>query len=334
MSRPRFGIGLRALPSPAECGRLGRLAEDLGFDVVSVFGDVGLGDPPPIAALLAIAAATKVVAVGPACLNPYTMHPVEIAGAMAELDLASNGRAYLGLARGAWLKTIGVEQPQPVERLREAAAVVTLLLSGDTGGFHGEVFTVRPGFTLSSPPRRRSLPLLIGAWGRQTVTMAGEIADELKVGGSADPNVVPVMRERLDAGAARAGRPGQATGIVLGAVTVVDPDGAAARRFARTAVARYFEVVANLDPAARLPSGLLDGVRARLATGDIAGAGQIIPDDVLDRFCFAGTPEQVLRQVHDVAGSGASRIEFGQPFGLDRDTGLRLLAGRVLSDFR
>jgi 5,10-methylenetetrahydromethanopterin reductase len=332
MSGPRFGIGMRANSSPAECARLGRVAEDLGFDVISVFSD--LGDPPPIPALLAIAAATSVVALGPACLNPYTMHPVEIASGMAQLDLASGGRAYLGLARGAWLKTIGVAQPKPVQSIREAASVVRLLLSGEASGFHGGVFRISPGFTLSSPVPRRPLPLLVGAWGRQTVTMAGEIADELKVGGSANPDIVPVMRERLEAGAARAGRAAQATGIALGAVTVVDPDGVAARRHARTAVARYFEVVADLDPSAGVPAGLLDAVRARLAKGDVAGAGETIPDDVLDRFCFAGTPEQVARQVHDVIAQGASRIEFGQPFGLDRDAGLHLLAERVMSEFR
>jgi 5,10-methylenetetrahydromethanopterin reductase len=300
--------------------------------VISVFGD--LGDPAPIPALVAIASATSIVALGPACLNPYTMHPVEIAGAMAELDLASDGRACVGLARGAWLNTIGVAQPNAARSIREAASVVRLLLSGEAGGFHGEVFSISPGFTLSAPVPRRSLPLLIGAWGRQTVTMAGEIADELKVGGSANPDIVPVMRERLELGAARAGRPARCTGIVLGAVTVVDPDANAARRYARTAVARYFEVVANLDPTVRLPAGLLDVVRARLAHGDIAGAGETIPDDVLDRFCFAGTPEQVSRQVHQVIASGASRIEFGQPFGLDCDAGLRLLAERVLPEFR
>lgn len=332
MSQPRFGIGLRANASPAESARLGRLAEELGFDVVSVFAD--LGDRPPIAALLAVAAATKFVALGPACLNPYTMHPIEIAGVMADLDLASGGRSYLGLARGAWLRTIGVEQSKPVETLREAAIVVGLLMSGDAGGFQGDVFSVAPGFTLSYRLPGRPLPLLIGAWGAQTVTMAGEIADELKVGGSANPDIVPVMQKRLEAGAARAGRPAQATGIVLGAVTVVDPDGKAARRHARTAVARYFEVVAELDPTARLPVGLLEGVRARLARGDIAGAGETIPDDVLDRFCFAGTPEQVSRQVREVIAKGASRIEFGQPFGLDCDVGLRFLAERVLPEFR
>ena len=36
-------------------------------------------------------------------LNPYTLHPMEIAGQIAVLDLATHGRAYLGLARGSWL---------------------------------------------------------------------------------------------------------------------------------------------------------------------------------------------------------------------------------------
>ena len=306
MTRPRFGIGLRADPSTAESARLGRLAEDLGVDVVSVFGD--LGDPPPMPALLAIASATSRVTLGPACLNPYTMHPVEIADAMAELDMASNGRAYLGLARGAWLESIGVAQPKPVHAIREAARVARSRV-------------------------RASLPLLIGAWGPRTVTMAGEIADELKVGGSANPDLVPVMRARLEAGATQAGRGAHATGIVLGAVTVVDHDGGAARRCARTAVARYFEVVASLDPTVHLPEGLLATVRAHLARGNAAGAGEAIPDDLLDRFCFAGNPEQVSRRVHEILERGASRVEFGQPFGLEPDAGLRLLAG-IVSEFR
>ena len=40
---------------------------------------------------------------------------------------------------------------------------------------------------------------MIGTWGKQTATMAGELADEIKVGGSANPGMVghlqPAMRE-------------------------------------------------------------------------------------------------------------------------------------------
>ena len=42
--------------------------------------------------------ATERVRLGPAALNPSTLHPVELAGQAAALDLATSGRAYLGLA--------------------------------------------------------------------------------------------------------------------------------------------------------------------------------------------------------------------------------------------
>jgi len=328
----RFGVGLRADRNISEYGRLGRLAEELGFDVVSVFAD--LGYQPPLQALLEVAAATDRVSLGPACLNPYTVHPVEIAGQVAALDVASNGRAYLGLAKGAWLASIGLSQPRPVQTIREAAEVVRMLLAGDSAGYRGEVFTVEPGFRLRHNLVRTSAPLLIGGWGERTVALAGEIADELKVGGSANALLVPVMLSRLAKGAARAGREAGSTGVVMGAVTVVDDDGAAARDRARSAVAMYFEVVARLDPTVAVLSGLVEQIGRLLKAGDERGAGRLITDDLLDRFAFSGTPEQVARQVRDIFDAGASRVEFGAPFGLGREGGLRLLGKRVLSQFR
>ena len=58
--------------------------------------------------------------------------------------------------------------------------------------------------------------------------------------------------------------------------------------------------------------------------------GEEIPDDVLDRFAFAGTPDDVAQQVSSIFAAGASRVEFGAPFGLDSITGLRMLGERLL----
>ena len=160
---------------------------------------------------------------------------------------------------------------------------------------------------------RTRVPLLVGGWGPRMVALAGEIAEELKVGGSANPNIVAVMRKRLAVGAARVGRSPEATGIVLGAVTVVDEDGAAARRLARSAVERYYRLVARFDP-----------------TAPLAADGSELPDDVLDLFAFAGTPDDVARHASEVFAAGASRVEFGAPFGLDPGRGLLLLGERVL----
>ncbi len=86
--------------------------------------------------------------VGPTCLNPFTLHPVEIAGQIAALDRASHGRAFLGLAAGAWLEGLGVDTRRPLETMREAWEVVRRLLAGDTSGFAGKRFTLPPGARL------------------------------------------------------------------------------------------------------------------------------------------------------------------------------------------
>jgi len=67
--------------------------------------------------------------------------------------------------------------------------------------------------------------------------MAGELADEVKIGGTANPKMIAVMRQRIASGLAAAGRTVDDVGVVVGAVTVVDEDGPAARAKARTEVA-------------------------------------------------------------------------------------------------
>src|ERR1700704_5812449 len=99
---------------------------------------------PAIVPLMVAALNTSRIRLGPACLNPFTLHPVEIAGPIAGLDLASNGRAYLGLARGAWLEKIGIEPTPPERALREAAEIVRLLLAGGRSGYDGQVFSLAP----------------------------------------------------------------------------------------------------------------------------------------------------------------------------------------------
>jgi 5,10-methylenetetrahydromethanopterin reductase len=323
-----LGIGLQGDKVPGSYGPLAADAEANGFDVVSVFGDLMF--QPPLPALLEIAAATTRVRVGAACFNPFTVHPVEIAGQVAALDAASNGRAYLGLARGTWLDAIGVEQRRPLLALREAAAVIAALLRGDPAGLPGDMFPLAAGTVLRYAVHRPAVPLLIGTWGRRAGQLAGSIADEVKVGGSANPAMVPIMRGYIAAGAEAAGRNPDEVGVVLGAVTVVDEDGALARARARTEVAMYLDVVAELDPTVDVPPELLAEVRAGLAVGDHEAAGRAIPDEVIDRFAFSGTPEHVAGLANAVIAAGASRVEFGTPHGLTDATGIALLGRRVV----
>ena len=256
--------------------------------------------PPSLAPLLEIAAATRRIRIGPAALNPFTLHPVEIAGQIAALDRASDGRAYLGLVQGAWLDEIGIEPHRPLTTLREAVETIRRLLAGDTSGFEGERFRLARGSGLRYEPRRPAVPLMLGTWRPRTAAYAGEVADEVKIGGSANPSMVELMRRWIG---------NDDVGLVVGAVTVVDEDGDLARRRALEEVGLYLGVVAGLDPTLRL------------------GSGETPPPD---RFVIAGTPEEVAAHARRLYDAGATRVEFGTPQGLSTAHGVELLATRVL----
>ncbi len=326
--RVEVSLGLQTDKPIGAYAHLATLAEGLGFDGVSVFSD--LLYQPPIAALLEMASSTSRIRLGCACWNPFTLHPYEIAGQFAMADAASQGRAYLGLARGSWLDAVGVEASRPLTSLRDAVGVIRALLDGEGRGYDGRVFRVEPGVRLRYPVERDRALLLIGSWGERGIALAGELADEVKVGGSANPAMIDVVRARLRPGLERAGRTAGTVGVVLGAVTVVDRDGDAARAHARREVAMYLDVVAALDPTVALPDDLLPAIRARLADGDEDGAGRLVPRDVLDLFAFAGDPDDLAAHAQRLIDAGVDRIEFGTPHGIDSAAGIRLLGEAVL----
>ena len=245
-----------------------------------------------------MARVTERIRLGPVALNPFTLHPYEIAGQIAMLDAVSGGRAYLGLAKGAWLDRLGIEEAQPLAALREAVAIVEALLAGDTAGVDGERFTLEPGIALAYPRVRDRVQLLIGTWGRETARWAGTVADEVKIGGSANPDLPPIVRGWIDNPDVR---------LVVGCVTVVDEDGAWARARAAQVVQPYLDVVASHDPT------LEPGAEPQL-----------------DRFCIAGTPEEVAERVHELWDAGADRVELGTPQGRTPLTGVELIGDRVL----
>jgi len=320
--RPReVSIAFQSDKRPEEYIELARLAERGGFDVISVYHDLLF--QPAVYPLLLMAQATERVRLGPAALNPFTLHPVEIAGQIAALDAVSRGRAYLGLVRGSWLEALGIETRRPLTAIREAVEVIRRLLALDESGFAGERFSLAPGARLRYEPVRSQVPLMIGTWGVRVAAYAGEVATELKIGGTANPDFVPVMRSRLGNDRVR---------IVVGAVTVVDEDAAAARQLAKEEAALYFPVVAGLDPTLEVPAGLVEEVRPLVDAGEREAAGRLIPDRLLDRLAFAGTPEQVARQAAALYEAGAARVEFGTPHGLTPRRGVELLAERVVPE--
>jgi 5,10-methylenetetrahydromethanopterin reductase len=307
-----------------EYAELAKAVEDFGFDVLSIYSD--LMYQPPIGPLTVAAMATSRIRLGPASLNPFTLHPVEIAGQVATLDLASNGRAYWGISRGAWLDSVGVEQSRPITRVREAIDVVEHLLAGKREPYNGNCFQLTKHHHLRYQVQRSHIPLLIGTWGTKLLDLAGRRAAEVKIGGSANPDVVPVVAKRLGEGSQ--------CGIVMGAVTIVDEDRDQARAAIRREMALYLPVVARLDPTVDVDPELLLRMDTLVTQGDQEAAGKLIPDDLLTRFGFCGNPFDIIEQCEELFLAGATRIEFGTPHGISGRSGLDLLGRQVLPALR
>lgn len=309
-------------------GPLAAAVEGYGFDGVTVYND--LLYQPAWLPLLEMARATCRVRVGVAAVNPFTCHPINIAGNLALVDEAAQGRAYLGLARGSWLDFVGLEPKRAVTALREAMGCVRHLLRRSSEPYPGEIFPLAGGDTLRWPVGRAEIPFLLGTWGAATLRACiGEIS-EVKIGGSANPALIPHFRRIIDEAARAVGRNPADIGLVIGAVSVVDQDGAAARARARREVALYLPVVAALDPTLNLDPELLQRIRTAADRYDFDAAARLVSDDLLQRFAFAGAPHEVAEHTHALFTAGASRVEFGTPHGLTTAEGVRLFGEKVL----
>ena len=299
-------------------GRLAAQIEAYGFDGVTVYNDMLY--QPAWPALFEMARQTEHVRLGPAAVNPFTSHPITIAGQAALLAEAAPGRTYLGLARGAWLEFVGIRPNRPVAALIEALRCIRHLLRGDPSPLGGDHFPLAGGDRLRWPLPDEDIPLLLGSWGVKTIAQAAPYVTELKLGGSANPAVVSWLQDCL----------AQPLATVMGAVTVVDEDGDRARALARREVALYLPVVAEFDPTVTIEPSRLAGLRTAVAAYDYERAASYISDELLAKFAFAGTPHDIVKQTLHLYEVGLDRLEFGTPHGLTTTSGLRLLGERVL----
>ncbi len=302
-------------------GSLAARAEAYGFDGVSVYNDMLY--QPAWLPLLEIARHTKSVRIGPAAVNPFTSHPINIAGNLALIDAASNGRAYCGFARGAWLDFIGLDPPQPVSALREALICVRHLLRQDIEPLAGDHFPLQGGDSLRWEHIRPDIPFMLGSWGPKTIDACLPFVSEIKLGGTANPDAARQLKASLK-------QRNAAAKVVCGSVTVVDKDGRAARQKARREVALYLPVVAELDTTVVIEPQRLYGIREAMKHYDVDKAITYISDELLAKFALAGTPDDLSEQMLDLFAAGVDRIELGTPHGLSSESGLALLGEIVL----
>ena len=170
----------------------------------------------------------------------------------------------------------------------------------DTGAvdMDGEFFSYHGIFTAARPVAPR-VPLLIGAMGGPlTVRLAGEIADGLYAACSFSPEALTYMIDNVRLGATKAGRDLAQLDLCASLTTAVADDADAARRAARLKAAFYLPSMPRaLIERHGVPFSEVEPINAAFERGDVAEALRRTPDELADRFCLAGTPEEVAARI-------------------------------------
>jgi probable F420-dependent oxidoreductase len=176
----RFGAKATRAASGKEWTDLAKQAEDLGYASFQIDDHFG-NQLAPVPAIMAAAAATSRILVGPHVAGIDFRNPVLFAKEAATIDLLSDGRMMLGLGAG-WSKDdyaiAGIEQASAsvrIERLGEAITIMRGLWGAEPFSFNGNHFTVAE--VDAKPKPVSSIPIMVGGGGQKLLTLAAQQAD-------------------------------------------------------------------------------------------------------------------------------------------------------------
>jgi 5,10-methylenetetrahydromethanopterin reductase len=319
----RFNNDLPVRVYPA----LARAAEAAGFDQFWVSDDLFLRGVWPILSCCALV--TERIGLGTCVVNPYTIHPAEIAMQAAALDELSGGRFNLGLAAGAgdFLGWIGVEQARPLATMAETIGVLRALFAGGRGpaNWSEEAYLRFPA---------RAIPLYLGAMSERMLRLTGALAD----GGLPllfPPEHYTEVIAHIRAGAAAAGRDPHELDVAACIWVSVAEDRAAALDALREKIAYYGHALSDLILArlglARADFAMIE--QAVHAEYDLARAKALVTDQMLG-IGVVGTGRDLIERLERLVALGADHLSFGPPLGPDPLAALQVIGREVIPHFR
>jgi 5,10-methylenetetrahydromethanopterin reductase len=322
----RFSVRLNNDLPVSQYADFARAAESAGFDQFWVSNDLFLRSVWVI--LSHAAAATTTLHLGTCIVNPYTMHPAEIATAAASVDELSHGRFNLGVSSGAsdFLGWVGIYPERPLTRLVETVHVLRRLFAGETvEGWREEAYLRIP---------TRQIPIYIGAMSPGMLRVIGRVAD----GGLPllfPPEHFSAAMQHIREGMAELGRTLDDLDVAACIWCSVADDKASAEAVLRDKIAYYGHAMSPfiLD-ALGVDREQFEPIQAALMTEhDVARARAMVTPRML-RIGISGTPKDLIPRLEGLVEAGARHLSFGPPLGPDPLAAIQLLGREVLPHFR
>jgi probable F420-dependent oxidoreductase len=303
-----FGVVLQTNPPAWRTVALAKLAEEHGFDYVWTF-DSHLLWQEPYVIYSQILAETRRVIVGPMVTNPATRDWTVTASVFATLNEMYGNRTVVGIGRGDSAVRVLNGKPTTLKEVREATHVIRELANCRSVEYGGA--------TLQFPWAHTSaLEVWVAAYGPLALKTAGEVGDGFILQ-LADVDIAKWMIGSVRAAAANAGRDPDALTFCVAAPAYVGTDlkhmreqcrwfGGMVGNHVADIVARYGT---GADGGGGIPQALTDYIKGRqdYDYNEHGRAGnthtEFVPDEIVDRFCVLGTPEEhiaKLKQLKDI----------------------------------
>lgn len=218
----------------------------------------------------------------------------------------------MGLGAGSplVLAAQGVHFAKPLPRLREILdphvvelddlALVAHRLAADQARDHVAVLLHRDGAAAA----RARLPLYIAATGPRAVAYAGEAADGALLNVCLPTSYVRERRERLAAGARRAGCSPAEIEVAMCIVVSPHEDAGRGRDAARSFVAVYLSMFPNVARETGLDARYVDDLRSAFEADGVGAAARLVGDDVVNRLTAAGTVDGCLGRIEEYRDAG------------------------------
>ncbi|MXZ77454.1 MAG: LLM class flavin-dependent oxidoreductase [Acidimicrobiia bacterium] len=312
MSSYPVALYLQDAHSVAEAIEYVQYAEQRGFEAVWQ-ADSRLVREATVP-MAAFAASTDTIKVGSGVLDMWTRNPARLAATFSTLDDLAPGRILCGL--GAWwdplASKVGVDRRRPLGAMREVVTVVRALLADENVTFDGDYVHLEDVELdyVHQPRRPKDVPIYIGATGMKMMALTGEIADGVVLNYLVSPDYNRRAMDALAEGAARAGRTVDDLDRPQLVVCSLADDRAEALDAARLLVTQYLGQQPHIMAASGVPDSLLDQVNAVLtwpATMEqVEAASKLVPDDIVQMLCAAGTAEECRAKVDEYVANGAT----------------------------
>lgn len=309
------------------------VAEAAGFDQFWVSNDLFLRSAPVI--LSAVAMATERIEIGTGILNPYTIHPAEIAMLAVTLDELSGGRFNLGLASGAedFMNWVGLPYRYPRTYVIETIEAINKLTTNQRAPMKGKMLQWMDEAYLRFESKRR-IPIYIGAMSPKTLEAIGEVADgglPLLFPPEHYANVMPYIQNGLE----RAGRSLDDVDVAACIWCSISDDQQAAEAVLADKIAYYGHAMSPLilSQLGLTQADFKDIDYAYHVENDHEKARAMVTPQMLN-IGIAGTTDTLVARLEQLAEMGVRHMSFGPPLGPDVRAAIESIGRDVIPKFK